>query len=252
MVHSLQKQQIEVNAMKRLLITVVLFVSGLAISKGAIEVTFPVGYSFCAPPLETAAGSLICDAELLLPALQPGDAILTWNGAGFNFDVYLGPGAWFDGITFAPIPIPTVPMGSGFVYLNGSAAAEVNVYPGFALGGAAGGAARILPNGFSLIGSFIPNPPYPLPPALPPAVPVPVAGLLAVSAESVFFSLPLTSGDEIFKWNGAGYDTALYDSPGTWYDAVTFAPIAAPMINPTEGFFYLNNSGAAKLWTQPP
>ena len=49
-----------------------------------------------------------------------GDTLFLWRADGSGFDVayYNGPGDWYDGVTFAAIPVPTVAVASGFYYQN--------------------------------------------------------------------------------------------------------------------------------------
>jgi hypothetical protein len=51
-----------------------------------------------------------------------GDVVLVWNGGGYNLDYFNGPADWYDGGTFASIPVPTLSLSQGFFYNNAGSA----------------------------------------------------------------------------------------------------------------------------------
>jgi hypothetical protein len=189
---------------------------------GYVNQTIPLGYSVYASPLKVNSTN---GAEQVLTSLAAGDQLLLWNGGGFNVDLFLGAGTWFDGVSFNPINTPNLPSGSGFFYQNNSGSVETNTY----VGEVVLSNSVALPTGYQLVGSSV---------------------AIGGNLENTNLNLPLQAGDQILLWNGGGYNVALFLGAGTWFDGVTFNPIAIPTVNVGQGFFYQNNSGAPSTWTE--
>jgi hypothetical protein len=68
-------------------------------------------------------GGSVESTNFSLPFVS-GDQLYLWkpDGSGFKVAYYNGPGDWYDGYTFAPIPVPTLTVGSGFYYQNNNTA----------------------------------------------------------------------------------------------------------------------------------
>jgi hypothetical protein len=160
-----------------------------------------------------------------LGSLQAGDQLLLWNGGGFDVALFLGAGSWFDGVTFNPINMPNLPSGKGFFWQNNSGATQTNTYVGEVV--LSNSVALSL--GYTLVGSS-----------------APIGGGL----ENTNLNLPLQAGDQILLWNGGGYNVALFLGAGSWFDGVSFNPIAEPTLNVGQGAFYQNNSGSPQTWTE--
>jgi hypothetical protein len=186
---------------------------------GYVNTVLPVGYSMICAPVSNATTS----AEVVLPCLVPGDQLLIWNGGGYDVDLYGGPGAWYDGVSYATIPVPVINSGQGFFYQNNNAATTNTFVGTVVLSNSVA-----LPVGYALVAST-----------------APVAG----SIESTNFNLPFQAGDQVLIWNGGGYDVDLYGGPGAWYDGVSYATIPTPTLTVGQGFFYQNNN-AAGTWQQ--
>src|SRR6267142_6487951 len=79
------------------------------------------GYNLVVPPISTSSSNS-ASAELVFPALIPGDVLFVWkpDGSGYNVALYGGPGAWYDGFSFAPISTPALKMGAAVCYQNNS------------------------------------------------------------------------------------------------------------------------------------
>jgi hypothetical protein len=112
---------------KTLLIAVAALAVGVASSMAQIYSQNIVGY--VNTPILTGYNLLVApvspnttnNAEAILPSLSSGDTLLVWNGGGYNNDYYNGPGDWYDGGTFASIPVPTLNLSQGFFYQNTAA-----------------------------------------------------------------------------------------------------------------------------------
>jgi hypothetical protein len=189
---------------------------------GYVNQTVPSGYSVFAAPLKVNATN---GAEQVLSSLAAGDQLLLWNGGGFDVALFLGAGSWFDGVTFNPINMPNLPSGKGFFWQNNSGGTQTNTYVGEV----------VLSNsvplalGYSLVGSSV---------------------AIGGGLENTNLNLPLQAGDQVLIWNGGGYNVALFLGAGTWFDGVTFNPIAEPTLNVGQGAFYQNNSGSPSTWTE--
>ena len=169
------------------------------------------------------------NAEAVLPSLQTGDAILTWNAgsATYNVAVYIGPGTWLDG-SGNPVNAPLLPPGKGFFYQTGAGVQETNTFVGTVV---LTNSIGILANLYTLVGST-----------------PPIAG----SAESTNFSLPFQTGDEILAWNigPSTYSVGVYVGPGSWIDGGTGDPVSAPNLSVGQGFFYQAGAGVPEVWHQ--
>jgi len=180
-------------------------------------------YSLLVAPL---ANTTTNNAEQLLTCLQTGDQVLVFNGSGYNFDVYIGPGNWIDGGTGNPINAPLLPPGQGFFYQTGAGVQETNTATGVVV---LTNSIALPLNSYNLVGST-----------------APIAG----SVESTNFSLPLQTGDQVLIYNGSGYNFDVYISPGTWIDGGTGNPIAVPTVTVGQGFFYQTGAGVTEQWNQ--
>jgi len=63
----------------------------------------------------------------LLTALQGGDFVATWDAVqqAYTFSVYTGtPGSWYDGLSYLTVPPPSISVGEGIFYNNGSGGNE--------------------------------------------------------------------------------------------------------------------------------
>ena len=186
------------------------------------------GFNLVIPPVSASSSNTIT-AEGAFPCLVSGDVLYLWraNGSGFDIAYFNGIGDWYDGVTFAAIPVPSVRMGGGVFYQNNSGSTETNTYVGSVI------TSNTVPfvGGFNMTGCTTP---------------------VGTSIESTNVSLPFTSGDVVFLWkaDGSGYNICYYNGPGDWYDGVTFAPISVPNVSVGLGFYYQNNSGNSTNWTQ--
>jgi len=177
-------------------------------------------YTLMVAPLQTTNNAN--NAEQLLPALQPNDNILIFNGAGFDTYVYISTGFWFG--PSGPGPAPTINAGAAFFYENNGSGIITNTAVGsvtlsntVAL---TGGAA------YTLVGSTAP---------------------IGDNLESTNFNLPLQANDNVLLFNGSGYDTYVYIAPGFWFGPS--GPGSAPTVSVGQGFFYEDNSGPTN-WVQ--
>ena len=186
------------------------------------------GFNLVVPPVSASSSNMI-SAEAAFPCLISGDVLYIWktDGSGFDIAYFNGIGDWYEGVSFAAIPVPNVRVGGGVFYQNNSGHTETNTYSGTV----------ILTNTVNLIGGFTMT-----------GSTAPVGG----SIESTNLALPFTSGDVVFLWkaDGSGYDIAYYNGPGDWYDGVSFAAIPVPNVSIGLGFYYQNNSGFNTNWIQ--
>jgi co-chaperonin GroES (HSP10) len=180
-------------------------------------------YSLLVAPL---ANTTTNNAEQILTCLQTGDEVLFFNGSGYNFDVYIGPGTWIDGVSGNPINAPLLPPGVGFFYQTGAGVQETNTAVGVVV---LTNSIALPLNSYNLVGST-----------------APIAG----SVESTNFSLPLQTGDQVLIYNGSGYNFDVYISPGSWIDGVSGNPIAVPTVTVGQGFFYQTGAGVTEQWNQ--
>jgi len=207
---------------KTLLIAVAALAVGVASSMaqtysqnivGYVNTPIPAGYNLLVTPVSPNTTN---NAEAILPSLESGDVLLVWNGGGYNVDLFIGPGAWYDGVSSSPISEPVLLPGQGFFYQNNNSL-KTNTFVGTVqLTNTVGLAA-----GYSLVGST-----------------APIGG----SIESTNFNIPFASGDVVLVWNGGGYNVDLFIGPGAWYDGVSSSPIAVPTLSLSQGFFYQNNN----------
>jgi len=194
---------------------------------GYVTQLIPNGFSVFVVPVAVTSSN---NAEQVFSSLQPGDSINLWNPVtqGYNFNIYLGPNSWIDGVTSASVPAPLIPVGVGFFYNNGQGTTETNTYAGTVLLGQT----NTLGNGFTLVGS---------------APPIGVG-----TVESTNISLPLQPGDSVNTWDPVtqGYHFYIYLGPSSWIDGVTSASVPAPALTVGQGFFYNNGQGSPEIWGQ--
>lgn len=180
-------------------------------------------YSLLTAPLSVNSTN---GAEQVLPSLQTGDAILIWNGSGFNTSVYIAAATWIDGVSGDPVNAPLLPPGKGFFYQTGAGVQETNTYVGSVV---LTNLINMPANAYSLVGST-----------------PPVTG----SVESTNFSIPFQTGDIMLLWNGGGFNSSVFISAGSWIDGVSGDPVSAPTLSVGQGFFYQTGSGVAANWNQ--
>jgi hypothetical protein len=187
---------------------------------GYVNLPFTIGnYTAIAIPLQSTG--LTANAEAVLPALNAGDAILEWNGGGFNTYAFVAPGLWVG--PSGPQGDPTLNPGTPIFYLNNSGAGETNTFVG----------SVTLSNVTTMVAgnyTFC-------------AEAAPVADTL----DGTNLNLPLSPGDAVLLWNGNGYNTYAYVAPGLWVGPS--GPGSAPTLPVGEAFFYQNNSGSTEYWT---
>ena len=177
-------------------------------------------YTMLVAPLQTTNN--VNNAEQLLPALQPNDNILVFNGAGFDTYVFVTSGLWIG--PAGPGPAPTINAGSAFFYENNGSSTITNTYVGTVTlsntvpftGGAA----------YNLVGSTAP---------------------IGTDLESTNLHLPLQPNDNVLLFNGNGYDTYVFVTSGLWIGPA--GPGPAPTVSVGQGFFYEDNSGPTN-WVQ--
>jgi len=189
---------------------------------GYANVTIPAGYTLLTMPVSPNSSNNI---EAVLPSLTSADVVLVWNGGGYNVDYFNGPGDWYNGNDFTPIPQPSLPPGAGFFYQNNTGQTKTNTF----VGNVQLTNTVTLPAGYTLVGST-----------------APVGG----SIESTNFNIHFTSADTVLIWNGGGYNVDYFNGPGDWYNGNDFTPIAVPTLNVGQGFFYQNNTGQTTNWVQ--
>jgi hypothetical protein len=92
--------------------------------------SLPSGYSLISTPmpvsgtlgLATTTGSPPVPGAVNMPIID-GEVMLSWNGAGYNYQGYdSGNGNWVDANSGA-IPAPVITAGKGFFFYNPGAAA---------------------------------------------------------------------------------------------------------------------------------
>jgi hypothetical protein len=88
------------------------FVGSVTLSN---TVALVAGYSLVGSTVPIAAS--IESANYNVP-LNSGDQVLVWNGGGYNVDLFISAGTWLDGVSFAPIAVPTLGLSQGFFYQN--------------------------------------------------------------------------------------------------------------------------------------
>jgi hypothetical protein len=191
---------------------------------GYATVTINPGYNLLANPLSAGTRN---GADEIMPIID-GEAILTWNGKGYDYVSYDSTfGGWVDANS-APSTPPSLPPGKGFFFLNNGPATNVT-FVGQVVPGPSSTNTIPLPAGYSLIGSALP------------------ATVTAITNAPV--SLPIIDGMAILTWSGKNYIYTGYDSTfGGWVDANS-APSTPPAYSIGQGFFFLN-TGTAATWSQ--
>jgi len=203
---------------------------------GYATVSAPAGYSILANPL---SGGQTNGANEILPPIT-GMAVLTWNGAGFDYASYQPafnppPGTGWVDVNLAPANPPSLPPGKGFFFQNPASTPTNITFVGQVVPGPSSTNTLALAPGYSMVGS-------PLPAAVTDITTSPV-------------NLPKVPSEAVLTWNGSGYTTATYNPafnppPGSgWVDA-NLAPIAAPSYSIGEGFFFQNPNNTAINWVQ--
>lgn len=187
---------------------------------GYVNTPILPGYNLLVSPVSPNTTN---NAEAVLPSLTSGDQLLVWNGVGYNVDLFIGPGDWYDGVSSSPISEPVLLPGMGFFYQN-TGSLKTNTF----VGTVTSSNTVALAGGYSLVGST-----------------APIGG----SIESTNFNIPFISGDQVLVWNGVGYNVDLFIGPSEWYDGVSSSPIAVPTLSLSQGFFY-QNTGGAKNWIE--
>ncbi len=174
------------------------------------------------------------NAEAVFPALQGGDFLATWDpvGQAYTFSVYNGtPGSWYDGLSYATVNSPLLPVGTGVFYNNGQGVNETNTYTGTVVLSQT----VTLYNFYNMVGSAVP---------------------IAASIEDANIGLipnTMQGGDFVATWDpvAQGYTFSVYNgTPGSWYDGLSYATVPAPNISVGQGFFYNNGQGVNETWTQ--
>jgi len=199
---------------------------------GYVNVPVPSGYSILANPLSAGVTN---GANEIMPTVD-GSFLLLWENNAYGYYGYdSGFGGWIDA-NLNPISPPELPPGVGFFYYNPGSATTVT-FVGQVVPDPGVTNSMALPAGYSLAGT-----------------PMPVSGTLGgapttgdpVAPGTV--NMPIIDGEFMLKWNGQ-YNYFGYDSGfGGWIDA-NLNPIAAPTVNPGEGFFYYN-PGSSVNWLQ--
>jgi hypothetical protein len=171
---------------------------------GYVKLTLQPGFSLIANPLDAGANNTA--AGIFADALPEGTQLYKWNGTGYDINTY---DPLFGGWTAMDLP-----PGQGFwVSLPGTAAAEVT-FVGEVMQGSL---QNPLPQGFSIKASQVPQ-----------------AGLISTD-----LGFPGADGDQLYFWNGTGYDIATYDSLfGGW----------SPEPTVTVGQAFWVSTPAAKSW----
>jgi len=194
---------------------------------GYVNQTIQPGYNMFVIPLSVTSSN---NAEQLFSSLQGGDYIATWDPVqqGYNFFLYEGPGAWYDGLSYNPINAPLLPVGTGIFYNNGQGALETNTYAGTVVLSQS----VSLQAGYNMVGS---------------APPIGVSNI-----EDPNINLPLQGGDYVAVWDpiAQGFSFYLYEGPGAWYDGLSYNPVSAPGLSVGQGIFYNNGQGAVESWSQ--
>jgi hypothetical protein len=187
---------------------------------GYVNTPILTGYNLLVAPVSPNTTN---NAEAVLPSLASGDVVLVWNGGGYNVDYFNGPNDWYD-VNFNPISQPALLPGEGFFYQNNTGSPKTNTF----VGTVQLSNTVALATGYGLVGSTAP---------------------IGASIESTNFNIPFASGDVVLVWNGGGYNVDYFNGPADWYD-VNFNPIAVPTLSLSQGFFYQNNTGSPKNWTE--
>jgi hypothetical protein len=213
---------------------------------GYVNTVFPVGqFTLVTSPLGGASNSI----DVLIPALQNGDEVLTWNpvnltyttwsyiGAGANQPGGTGYGNWTTNDTTYS-DSPTVAPGGSFFYANGQGSPETNTFTG----NVQLTNSIALPAGqFDLVASTVPIADY--------------------VDDPTNFTIPFQNGDEVLTWNpatlayttwsyiGAGYNQPGGTGYGNWTTNDTTYSYP-PFVTVGQGFFYANGQSGTETWNQ--
>jgi hypothetical protein len=200
-----------------------LLLAAAALTAGAIGASAQVysanvvGYInvTCAPGLTLIANQLNNTNNTvgaIFPANLPEELQLwTWNGVGFDQTTYYGPvDGWDD-------PSVEFPPGTGGFINNPTATNVVITFVGEVMQGSLTNAYDA---GLTLVGSIVPQ---------------------AGNVETDLGLTTLAIEDQVWTWNGAGYDQYTYYGPVDGWDA-------DPIVDVGEGFFI--SAASAGLWTR--
>ncbi|HEY1171700.1 MAG TPA: hypothetical protein VGH19_10040 [Verrucomicrobiae bacterium] len=181
---------------------------------GFVNVDVPAGgFVLVGNPLNTSGNTL----DAILPSV-PNNTTKVFRfdsgTGGYILHTKRSTGWQPDGATTVVAP------GEGFFVQNTAASAITLTFTGELLQSSGSTPiTRNIPQGFSLLSSFIPS-----------------SGLVQTQ-----LGLPAQNGDRVYKFVNGGYElytrrTSSWSSPGE------------PTMNVAEGFFYQNNSGSAQTW----
>jgi len=186
--------------------------------------------------------------EVFGSTLPTGSSLLLWNGAGYTTYIYdtTGPNPSFPSIVwyrvddFTPAVIPTLPVGTGF-FLNPAAGGLTNTFAGtVAINVGTSNIMNLSSAGVNYLVASV----------------VPYAGVVTNGNNSTggpnLNGLP--SGTTVLVWNGAGYNTFIYDTSvpnpafptAVWYQVNDFTPTNPPSISVGQGFFV--NPATPYVW----
>lgn len=164
---------------KSLLLAAVLSAAGLAIASaqgiysvnvvGYVTVSVPAGYSIIANPLSNQQGN---DLDTILPSVDIGTTIYTWDGAAFVPSVFFG--TWAPNVTLAP--------GEG-AFIEVAAATDL-VFVGEVM---QGDLVNQIPAGLSLRASQVP-----------------------ISEDLDTIGFPAEVGDTVYFYRNGGYEPSVY------------------------------------------
>ncbi len=169
---------------KTLLIAAVLGAAGLASASAQVSSVNAVGYvnkdlaaglNLIANPLSNGGNGI----NEVIPSAPNGATVFAWNGAGYDSSTYVV----IPGVLSGWSPEINLPVGDGF-FVDSPEATTVT-FVGEVLQGEATN--KSVPAGLSIQGST-----------------VPVSGTLSEHG------FPAGSGDTVFSWNGAGFDSNQY------------------------------------------
>jgi hypothetical protein len=238
---------------KTLLIAAAALAAGVISSQAQVYSQNVVGYAnvpnptgnknyFMTVPFKIGASNGINEVFTALPT-GVTSYLLTWNGTGFDSYVYddtdpLGLGSnvvWYNSDESAAITsFPTLPPGKGFVLIPG--APYTNTFAGTIA--VTVGSSNVMNFPVANINYFV-------------ASPVPYAGSVTNGNDSGgginLNNLPTGVTSYVLKWNGAAFDSYVYDdtdplglgSNVVWYNADESAPSAPPTLNVGECFVFV-------------
>ena len=213
---------------------------------GYVNTTFPVGqYTLVTSPLGGASNSI----DVLVPALQNGDSVLTWNSATFSYTTwdYIGSGAstvggtgygnWTTNQT-TYCGSPTVSPGGSFFYANGQSSPETNTFTGNVL---LTNQVSLAVGQYELVASAVPIGDY--------------------VDDPTNYTIPFQNGDSVLTWNAATFSYTTWDYIGPGYNQpggtgygnwttnqTTYS--YPPFVGVGQGFFYANGQSAVETWNQ--